>query len=59
MNKILKTKVIVTCRCALSDLYGYALDFDINLEKDDPTAQTIRELKELLTDLGEDVSDYE
>ena len=52
-------RMVDVLKCALADLWGYAMDFDLDLEGDEPTCQTIREIKSVLADAGIDTSDYE
>lgn len=46
-------------KCALADLWGWAMDNDLDLTGDYATCQTIREIKEVLKAVGVDTSDYE
>ena len=46
-------------KCALADLWGWAMDNDLELMDNSPTCQSIREIIQVLTDAGVDVSDYD
>ncbi len=43
---------------ALADLWGWAMDNDLDLEGDHPTCITIKEIKHELEIRGIDTSDY-